>query len=104
MLNVIVKMDMSWLEKATAIEQAFYNFLETKSVQETQNVSLYWMKKDVKKFYTQHKDLVVDREREIDTYQWFLVELANAYALVGSLKYTDILVVYRQAIYFGTLS
>lgn len=104
MLSVIVKMDMDWLENATDLEQACYANLETLSQRETQDVSLFWAKADIKQFYKEHQSIVVDRDREIDTYKWFLTELANAYALVGSLKYTDILSVYRQAIYFGTLS
>lgn len=99
----VIAMDMSWLSNATALEQACFANLEKLAQCETQDVSLYWAKADIKKFYTEHKALVQDRDREIDTYKWFLTELGNAYAVAGSMKYTDILAVYRQAIYFGTL-
>ena len=103
MQPIIIAMDMSWLSNATALEQACFANLEKLAQCETQDVSLYWAKADIKKFYTEHKDLVQDRDREIDTYKWFITELGNAYAVAGSMKYADILVVYRQAIYFGTL-
>lgn len=104
MQNILINMSMDWLSSSTVLEQACYANLEKLAQRETQDVSLYWAKADIKQFYTEHKALVRDREREIDTYKWFLTELGNAYAVAGSMKYTDILCVYRQAIYFGTLS
>lgn len=102
MQPIVIAMDMSWLTKATELEQACFANLEKLAQRETQDVSLYWATADIKKFYADHKDIVQDRERELETYKRFITKLGNAYAVAGSMKYPDILGVYRQAIYFGT--
>lgn len=104
MLNFIMPMDMSWLNKATTIEQEVLQILEELATKESHNISLFWIKKDMKKLYQDRFDLIQNKDKEINTYTYFLRELESAYALVGSLKYSDIFVIYRQAIYFGTLN
>lgn len=106
LFNVITQKP-DWLHKCSPIEQEFYWKLRGR--QATHKIEYSRLHDLIKQFYAARKHMVVDRDKEIDTYKSFLNHAALLFDIDPNTKvgrpvaYEDILNEYVQAIYLATL-